>query len=105
MNKVFIPNKSAHDYSDAERFGTLITMSHGAIDKFNLTEMHRRFSAAMVGSTEDDFIVQSGPTIMLAVASALFASKHHRLNLLVWRFEEPRGVDHYVHYKLMLEGA
>mgnify|MGYP003634383805 CR=1 FL=1 len=32
MNKVFIVNKSGHDFQDANRFGELIFLSKGKID-------------------------------------------------------------------------
>ena len=102
MSKVYIPNSGGHDYSTAERFGSLVLMSEGIIDKFSTTQMLRQFQTAMEGSEEEDFIIQAGPTVMLAVACSIFASKHHRLNLLIWRYGEGPEKDQYMRHRLIL---
>jgi len=102
QRKVYLPNAGGHDYSDAERFGTLVPMSKGEIDKFNTTQMIRVFQAAMAESDEGDFILQAGPAVMLALACAVFASKHHRVNLLIWRYGEKPEEDQYTHHRLVL---
>ena len=101
MTHVYIPNLGGHDYSDAERFGSLVALSKGEIDKFSTTQMLRSFSAAMTDSSEDDFILQSGPAVMLALACALFAARHKRLNLLIWRYGEKPEEDGYTHHRLV----
>ena len=102
MDKVFIVNNSGHDYSDAKRFGELIIMSEGVIDKFNVTSMLRTFKKHLNTSTKNDFILQSGPSIMNAVACAEFATNHSCLNLLIWRYEQDGRSDRYTHHRLNL---
>lgn len=100
-DKVYIPNSSGHNYSDAERFGELVVLSTGTIDKFNITAMHRLFSPFLQASSPTDWIIQTGPSITLSIVSAMFAARHQCLNLLIWRVEED-GKDHYVHHRLVL---
>jgi hypothetical protein len=99
MSSVYIINDSGHDYSDAERFGELIVMTSGLIDKFDITAMYRAFDIFLKDSKPDDFLLHSGPSIMAAVACAQFAAMHGRLNLLVWRYEDGKK-DRYLHHTL-----
>ena len=102
--RVYIVNNSGHDFSDAERFGELVIMSEGIIDKFNVTSMLRIFQMYLKTSTKEDFILQSGPSIMNAVACAAFAARHQCINLLIWRYEQDGG-DRYTHHRINLEGG
>lgn len=101
MAKVFVVNSAGHDYSKAEGFGEVVVMSTGTIDKFAVTRMFRIFHDYLASSSQDDFIVQSGPAVMNAIACAIFAAKHQKLNLLIWRLERD-GSDHYVPRHLIM---
>ena len=101
MKKVLIVNDSGHDYSAAERFGELVILSTGNIAKFDVTRMHRTFAPELDQSSPDDFILQSGPSVMNCVACAYFAALHNRLNLLLFRLEG-NGSNRYVVRKLIL---
>ena len=95
MAKVYIINHSGHDFSAAEKFGELVVMTRGTVDKFRLTEMLRIFTPFIEESTKGDFILQSGPSVIACIACSAFAAKHGRLNLLIWRADREKG-DHYV---------
>lgn len=87
MAKVFIVNDTGHDYSDAERFGELVVLSEGTVNKYSLTSMRRLLGPALADSDPEDYILHSGPSVMSSVASAIFAAKHGRLNLLLYHAE------------------
>ena len=101
MPKVFIINDSGHDYSPAEKFGELITMSEGYVDKYSVTAMYRLFKPFIDSSQKEDIILQSGPIVMNNIACAMFAAKHGCLNLLIWR-ALPNETPRYVLRKLNL---
>jgi len=84
-NKVFIVNKSAHDFSPANRWGEPIFLSQGPMQRYSVNNMHRQFSEVMKDSTPDDFIVPCSLNVMNSVACAIFAHKHGRLNLLLFK--------------------
>ena len=85
MRKVYIVNKSAHDFSDAERFGVLIFLSEGRMKRFEANDMHRKFAEVMKDSEELDYIVPCSLNVSNCIASAIFAAKHKRLNLLLFK--------------------
>ena len=85
MSRVYIVNKSAHDFSPAERFGELIFLSEGPMNRYSTNNMHRLFTSIMERSEENDHIVPCSLNVMNSIACALFAVKHGKLNLLLFK--------------------
>jgi len=88
--KVFVINKSGHDFSPAKRFGDLVYLSEGVFPKYNISHMYRIFTTGLMHSHPKDFILQTSLPIMNIVACVIFALKHRRLNLLL--FENGRYI-------------
>ncbi|MHB8413898.1 MAG: hypothetical protein ACYDB1_00690 [Acidiferrobacteraceae bacterium] len=97
MSRVYIPNKGAHDYESAKRFGELVFCTDGVLDKWDTSQMYRELSTAMRESHAEDFIVLTSLASLCSIAAAIFAAKHGRLNLLIHR------ADGYVARTLMLD--
>lgn len=82
--KVFIVNRSAHDFKPAEQFGELHYLSEGLLRKRNVTFMARKFAEGLANSDEHDYILPTALTVMSLVAALVFAQKHGRVNLLLY---------------------
>jgi len=61
--------------------------------------MFRDFSYIMKGSNKRDYIVPCSLNVMNSVAAAIFAHKHGRLNLLLYKNGK------YLERNLILEGG
>lgn len=85
MNKVYVVNKSAHDFSEASKYGEIVFLSEGPINRYATNNMLRQFSDMMKDSEPDDYIVPCSLNVMNAIASAIFAHKHGTLNLLLFK--------------------
>ena len=85
MHKVYIVNKSAHDFSAAEQYGELVYLSEGYMSRYATNNMHRVFKEVMEESGESDYIVPCSLNVMNSIACAIFAVKHGRLNLLLFK--------------------
>ena len=85
MNKVYIVNKSAHDFSPANDYGELIFLSEGPMNRYATNHMHRKFTSMMEDSTENDHIVPCSLNVMNSIACAIFAHRHGKLNLLLFK--------------------
>ena len=85
MPLVYVLNRGAHDYSEAERFGKLIFCTDGVLDKWDTAQMYRELSEAMWDSSPGDFILLTSLTVLCSVACSIFSSKHGRLNLLIFK--------------------
>ena len=83
--KVFIANQGAHDYTDALRYGTLVYVTKGTLGKHALGTMARSWADVIRDSHSEDMIVSSSLTTLCSIGTALFAMKHKRLNLLMFR--------------------
>ena len=85
MPNVYIVSKSAHDFSGAQRFGKLVYLSEGALNRYHVNNMERQFSSKLENSSSEDFILPCGLSMMNSIACAMFVLKHKRLNLLLFR--------------------
>ncbi len=97
MRRVYIVNKGGHDFSGATKFGEVVYLSEGRLDKYALTEMYREFSEKLRDSGSDDFLLITSLASSCSVAAACFAFLHGRLNLLL--FKEGK----YIERKLKLD--
>lgn len=84
-SKVYIVNKSAHDFSAAGKFGSIIFLSEGPMNRYATNSMIREFAETMRDSTEHDYIVPCSLNVMNSIACAIFARKHCKLNLLLFK--------------------
>jgi hypothetical protein len=95
MRKVYIPNQGGYNYSDAERFGKLIYVTTGNINRFEISSIYRTFVEAMAESDKNDFFMPTSLSVLNTIGGAVFAAKHGRLNLLVFKDGKylPRELD------------
>lgn len=86
MPKVFVINKSAHDFSNAERFGELIYLTEGRQGHFNVNTVVSNFATLLADSKPDDYLLLTSLNTLCAIAAAVFSHLHGgRLNLLLFR--------------------
>jgi hypothetical protein len=97
MTKVFIVNRSFHDFSEAKKYGELVYLSEGSMDRYEINNMARQFKSVFEQSTKDDYIVLCSLNSMNAIACSIFAVMHGTLNLLL--FKQGKG---YIERNLIL---
>ena len=85
MRNVYIVNKSNHDFSAARNYGKLVFLSEGPMNRYSTNNMLRVFAEKMSDSKKDDYIVPCSLNVMNSIACALFAYKHGKLNLLLFK--------------------
>ena len=85
MPNVYVVNKSAHDFSEAKDYGNVVFLSEGIMNRYSVNNMHRLFTEVMKDSKEEDYIVPCSLQIMNLIAGAVFAVKHKKLNLLLFK--------------------
>ena len=83
--KVYIVNRSSHDFSAAGTYGEVIFLSEGPMNRYATNNMVRQFSDIMKESKPDDYIAPCSLNVMNSIACAIFAHKHGRLNLLLFK--------------------
>lgn len=85
MPKVYIVNKSAHDFSAADKYGEVVFLSEGPMNRYSINNMMRQFTDRMKDSHEGDYLVPCSLNVMNSVASSILSFKHGKLNLLLFK--------------------
>lgn len=83
MRKVYVVNKSFHDYTSAKEFGELVFLTEGKLNPYDINHMARLVEERMKESRKNDLILVTSLSSLCMVAGAHFAMKHGRLNLLL----------------------
>ena len=84
MPKVFIVNKSTHDFSAAEKYGEIIFLSQGNMRRFSTSRAYRKYYKILNNSSPEDYLLLSGLPMLCIVAAFILTIKHKRLNLLLF---------------------
>lgn len=101
MPRVYITNRSGHDYSDAYRFGDeLIFLSEGRISALAVNKTYRELAEKLQNSKPDDYIVITSLPMLSAIACSILAAKHGKLNILV--FKDGRYIERNIKIKELL---
>jgi len=85
LHRVYIVNKSSHDFTPANQYGQVQFLSEGSMNRYATNSMIRSFSESMKDSQPGDYIVPCSLNVMNSIACAIFAHKHGRLNLLLYK--------------------
>lgn len=85
MPKVYIVNKSAHNFNATKKFGKAIYLSEGLMDRYATNNIHRQFTAILKQSKPEDYIVLCSLNVMNSIACSIFTKLHGELNLLLYK--------------------
>jgi hypothetical protein len=85
MPKVYIINKSSHNFEAAEKYGKFVYMSEGPFNRYACNNMARQFGFHLENSHPDDWLLLCGLGVMNSIACAIFARRHGKLNLLLFK--------------------
>ena len=86
--KVYVTNRGGHKYDAAEKYGEIIYVTEGTLNRFATSSLYRAFVDAMKDSEAEDFILITSMSMVNAIGAAVFARKHGCLNLLLYRSGE-----------------
>lgn len=91
MPTVYVVNRGGHDYSEATKYGHIVFLSEGPLNKYAVSQIYRKFAMQLRTSSPDDFILLTGLTGMACIACSCFAFLHGKLNMLL--FKNGRYID------------
>ena len=86
--KVYVTNRGGHSYEAAEKFGEVVYITEGTLNRFATSSLYRAFVDGMKDSQPQDYILITSMSIVNAIGAAVFARKHGCLNLLLYRSGE-----------------
>lgn len=96
---IWVINRSAHDYSSATRWGAVKYLTEGIVNRYAIGKIFRELNQALRESQMNDYILLTGLTVMACIACSIFALRHKRLNLLIYR----PATNTYVERRMNLE--
>jgi|SRR5712664_1754221 len=88
MPKVFVANKSSHDFRPALKFGELVFITSGELNKFAVGDLYRQFATALKDATEDDFFMPTSLPILSGIGTGIFVQRFGRVKYLLFRAGE-----------------
>lgn len=85
MPKIFIPNKSHHDFSPAHQYGDFVFLTDGWVSPLQVNSIYRLCYDKMKDCTVDDYLlISSLPMINVAAASIMAMKNNGMLNFLIF---------------------
>jgi hypothetical protein len=97
MPRVFIVNKSGHDYKPAEKWGDLYPLTEGTVHPLQTDRIRKLIEGALSCSIKQDYLLLSGAPILNALAAVEFYRKHGLVNYLVYDAKQHNYVLREVH--------
>lgn len=85
MRKVFVVSGSSHNFSAARKWGELVFLSNGPMNRYAVNTMYINFYAAMKHSSPEDYVLICGLAIMNSVAASVMTSLHGKVNYLLFK--------------------
>ena len=84
---VFVTNYVDFDLDDAWRFaenGSIIPITKGKINIFNIESLLRKIKTSLVEMTADDWVIISGNPVVSTLVCSHISQKFKKMNLLLW---------------------
>lgn len=94
--KVFVSNKSFHNFSDAERFGELVYLTDGQVNRFEVNQLSRQIHEALADAQEHDWLLVTSLSVINSIASAFLARRFSQLNMLIYDIKTRKYVSRTV---------
>lgn len=88
MSKVYVVNNMTHDYTKAEKFGTLVNVTEGKMPIFKTDTMLAILKERLADFTSDDYLLISGPALMCIMVATIAFSKVNTVKVLVFDAKE-----------------
>jgi hypothetical protein len=93
--RVFVTNFQERDFGPADKFGETIFITRGYVPLRDITALRTKLAAHIAYSKADDYVIITGPAVLIAMFSLLWIQKHGFMNVLSWNTRQ-KGYDHYV---------
>lgn len=100
--RVYIVNQAGHDFSEAQKFGDLVSITEGNINVFRPDRSLFTIKASLSTFAENDYLLLSGNTFGNALAAIQVASQVDMLNVLVYDAKNQKYLHHKLDIKRML---
>lgn len=82
--RVFVANWGGHDYSDAQRFGTLVPVTSDRVNLFATDRLEMEMQRVLGDANPTDYLLVSGSPVVNTLCAGFLLRRLGRLRLLIW---------------------
>lgn len=84
--KVYIANRSGHDFTPAEQYGELVYLTDGTVTVYDTNRIYRMVAEKLNDSSPDDYILPTGISTVTIVAVQCLSLMHNGVvRYLIWK--------------------
>lgn len=84
MPTVWIPNKAGHDFSLAERYGNLQSITEGNINLVQVDRLLYTIAGKLSSAESHDLLILSGHVVLCLLSACILLTKFGFVNLLIF---------------------
>ena len=101
--KVYVINKSGHDFQMALQHGDIVYLSSGKqFSRYDVNSIFREFLDILKDSNPKDYLLLTGLPVMQGIAIGIMLSKHKCANLLQFK-QRKDGSKFYLERNITVE--
>lgn len=89
---IYIAHQGGHDYSTAERLGSLTSVFDGTVNIFSVDRLLSQAKEELRGSQRGDFVLVGGSAVLNLIVTMLMMLKHGQLNMLLFNAKSRRYI-------------
>lgn len=86
--RVFILNNDLHNYAKAEKYGPFVNVTEGKMPIFKTSQVKAILKERLKDFKEEDFLLISGPAILVIIATQLLFLKYDMVKFLLFDAKE-----------------
>lgn len=83
--RVFVVNRSSHDYSAAKDYGRLTYLSDGQVNRYKTNNIYRKFKKILDKVSPNDYLLVTSLPELNIIATGIIVTKHGKINLLIFQ--------------------
>lgn len=91
---VFVTNYQERDFGPAASFGECIFITKAYVILNDIQALQNKLKAHVLYSKATDYVILTGPSVLIAMWTALWLAKHGYMNVLAWNKKDKE----YLHY-------
>jgi len=82
--KVFVINSTTHDYSTAEKYGSVVNVTEGKVPIFKSDAIIGMLKQKLSDFSKDDYLLVSGPALVIIYAVSIVSNKFDEFKIIVF---------------------
>ncbi len=94
-SNVFVTNYQERDFGPADELGECIFITRAFVPLNNISALYTKLANHVAYSKPSDFAILTGPSVLIAIFTALWLQKHGFMNILSWNTRS-KTYKHYV---------